>query len=151
MGLFHIKYRAAAGRLLVIALTGYAILGLLWRSIEDYRNLPEKAPVTLHEERINLLKPLLPPFGAVGYVTSVENEKIFAYEKTFRNVEYVAQYVLTQYTLAPLIVRNSPAFPLVVGNFLDGPPPPGFIEKNGLVVLKDFGDGLILYGKETGR
>ena len=66
-------------------------------------------------------------------------------EKAIQNVEYLAQYALTQYTLAPLIVRNSPELPLVVGNFLDGPPAPGFLEKNGLVPLKDFGDGLILY------
>jgi hypothetical protein len=79
----------------------------------------------------------------------VENEKIFAYEKAFQNVEYLAQYVLTQYTLAPLIVRNSPEHPLVVGNFLDGPPAPGFLEKNSLVPIKDFGDGLILYRKDV--
>jgi hypothetical protein len=77
----------------------------------------------------------------------VENDRIFADEKAFRNVEYLAQYVLTQYTLAPLIVQNSPGLPLVVGNFLDGPPAPGFLEKNGLVPVKDFGDGLILYRK----
>jgi len=75
----------------------------------------------------------------------VENDRIFADEKAFRNVEYLAQYVLTQYTLAPLIVRNSPELPLVIGNFLDGPPAPGFLEKNGLAPLRDFGDGLILY------
>ncbi|MBU1965076.1 MAG: hypothetical protein KKD24_04580, partial [Proteobacteria bacterium] len=64
------------------------------------------------------------------------------------NVEFLAQYVLTQYTLAPRIVRNSPDLPLVVGNFIDGPPAPGFLEKHGLVPLRDLGDGLILYRKE---
>jgi hypothetical protein len=94
------------------------------------------------------LLPLLPASGAVGYVTTVENDRIFAAEKTFTNVEFLAQYVLTQYTLAPRIVRNSPDLPLVVGNFIDGPPAPGFLEKNGLVPLKDFGDGLVLYRRE---
>lgn len=149
MGLFKTEYRAAVGCLLVIGLTGWAVLGLMWRSLDVYRHLPEKASVAIHEERISLLKPYLPPTGEVGYVTGVENEKIFAYEKSFRNVEYVAQYVLTQYTLAPLIVRNSPDLPLVVGNFLDGPPPPGIAERHGLTVLRDFGDGLILYGRRA--
>ncbi len=138
-------FRTAAGTILLIVLTGYAVMTLLGQGIRLYPDLPEKDPVTIHEERIRQLKPFLPASGAVGYVTTVENERIFADEKTFRNVEYLAQYVLTQYTLAPLIVRNSPEFPLVIGNFLDGPPEPGFLEKNGLVPVKDFGDGLILY------
>ena len=138
-------YRRKAGVLILIVLTGYAALNLLGKGIRSYPDLPEKDPVTIHEERIRQLKPFLPASGAVGYVTTVENDRIFADEKAFRNVEHLAQYVLTQYTLAPLIVRNSPELPLVVGNFLDGPPAPGFLEKNGLVPLKDFGDGLILY------
>ena len=142
------SHRPPASRLLLIVLTGYAVLNLLWQGIRSYPDLPETDPVTIHEARIAQLKPLLPASGAVGYVTTVENDRIFATEKAFQNVEYLAQYALTQYTLAPLIVRNSPDLPLVVGNFLDGPPAPGFLEKNGLVPLKDFGDGLILYRRE---
>ncbi len=142
------KYRVKAGWLLLIILTGYAVLNLLGQSIRIYADLPEKDPVTIHEARIAQLKGSLPASGEIGYVTTVENEKIFAYERAFQNVEYLAQYVLTQYTLAPLIVRNSPERPLVVGNFLDGPPAPGFLEKNGLVPIKDFGDGLILYRRD---
>jgi hypothetical protein len=141
-------YRIKAGGLLLLLLTGYAVLSLLVQSIETYKDLPDKDPVTRHEERIAKLKGALPASGEVGYVTTVENEKIFAYERAFQNVEYLAQYVTTQYTLAPLIVRNSPELPLVVGNFLDGPPAPGFLEKYGLVPIKDFGEGLILYRRD---
>jgi hypothetical protein len=141
-------FRTTAGSILLIVLTGYAVMALLGQSIRLYPDLPEKDPVTIHEERIRQLRDFLPASGAVGYVTTVENDRIFADEKTFRNVEYLAQYVLTQYTLAPLIVRNSPRLPLVVGNFLDGPPAAGFLEKNNLVPVKDFGDGLILYRRE---
>ena len=143
------KYRMKAGWLLLILLTGYAVLSLLVQSIGIYTDLPDKDPVTIHEARIAQLKGSLPASGVVGYVTTVENEQIFAYEKAMKNVEYLAQYALTQYTLAPLIVRNSPELPLVVGNFLDGPPAPGFLEKNGLVPIKDFGDGLILYRRDV--
>ena len=143
------KYRIKAGWLLLILLTGYAVLSLLVQSIGIYTDLPDKDPVTIHEARIAQLKGSLPASGEVGYVTTVENEQIFAYERAMKNVEYLAQYALTQYTLAPLIVRNSPELPLVVGNFLDGPPAPGFLEKNGLVPIKDFGDGLILYRRDV--
>jgi hypothetical protein len=139
------KYRAAAGWLLLMAMTGYAALDLLIRSVEVYLDLPEKDPVTIHEERINQLCSSLPSRGEIGYITTLESEKIFSEEKAFKNVEHLAQYVLTQYTLAPRIVRNSPRLPLVVGNFLDGPPPSALIEKNRLIPVKDFGDGLILY------
>jgi hypothetical protein len=148
---FFRRYRVEAGEILVIVLAGYAVFGLLVQSMRVYADLPEKDPVTIHEARIIQLKGSLPSSGEVGYVTTVENDRIFAAEKAFRNVEYLAQYALTQYTLAPLIIRNSPELPLVVGNFLNGPPPPGFLEQNGLVPLKDFGEGLILYRRETGQ
>jgi hypothetical protein len=147
---FARKYRAKAGALLLVLFTGYGVLSLLMQSIQLYVELPERDPVSLHEERIAQLKGVLPTSGAVGYLSSMENEKIFAFEKSFRNVEYLAQYVLTQYTLAPLIVHNSPKYALVVGNFLDGPPPAGLPEKNGLVPLKDFGEGLLLYQRKPG-
>lgn len=138
-------YRRTAGTILLVALTGYAALNLLWESIRLRPSLPKTDPVTIHEERIAQLRPLLPPAGEVGYVTTVENREIFTAEETFTNVEFLAQYVLTQYTLAPLLVRNRPDLPLVVGNFIDGPPAPGFLERHGLVPLRDLGDGLILY------
>lgn len=141
-------YRRKVGVLLLIVLTGYAVLNLLWQGIRSCADLPATDPVTIHEARIAQLLPLLPATGEVGYVTTVENDRIFSEERSFVNVEFVAQYVLTQYTLAPRIVRNRPDLPLVVGNFIDGPPAPGFLEKNGLVPLKDFGDGLVLYRRE---
>jgi hypothetical protein len=138
-------YRQKAGLILLVVLTGYAVLNLLWQGILSYPDLPGTDPVTIHEARIAQLLPMLPADGELGYVTTVENDRIFAAEKSFTNVEFLAQYVLTQYTLAPRIVRNSPDLPLVVGNFIDGPPAPGFLERNGLTALKDFGDGLVLY------
>lgn len=141
-------HRHLAGIILLIALTAYAVLNLLWESIRLRPELPETDPVTVHEERIAQLRPLLPAAGEIGYITTVENEMIFAKEKSFTNVEYLAQYMLTQYTLAPRFVRNRPDLPLVVGNFIDGPPAPGFIEKNGLMPLRDLGDGLIIYRRE---
>ncbi|MBE0559158.1 MAG: hypothetical protein IH628_18165 [Proteobacteria bacterium] len=141
-------FRRRAGLAILIILTGYGVLNLLWQGIRSYPDLPDIDPVTFHEARIDQLKPLLPASGHIGYVTTVENDRIFAKERAFQNVEYLAQYALTQYTLAPLIVRNSPELPLVVGNFLDGPPAPGFLKKHGLVPLKDFGDGLVLYRRE---
>jgi hypothetical protein len=148
MSPFQAIHRQKAGIVILVILTGYAVLNMFWQGLRSYPDLPEMDPVSIHEKRISQLLPMLPPFGTVGYITTVENDRIFAEERSFTNVEFLAQYVLTQYTLAPRIVRNSPDLPLVVGNFIDGPPAPGFLEKNGLVPLKDFGDGLVLYRRE---
>jgi hypothetical protein len=134
--------------ILIVVLSGYAALSSAWQGLRSWTDLPATDPVTIHEARIAQLIPFLPASGEVGYVTTVENREIFTAEKTFTNVEFLAQYVLTQYTLAPRIVRNSPDRPLVVGNFIDGPPAPGFLERHGLMVHRDFGDGLVLYRRE---
>ena len=138
-------WRHKAAVILIVVLSGYAALSSAWQGLRSWADLPATDPVTIHEARIAQLVPFLPASGEVGYVTTVENSEIFAAEKTFTNVEFLAQYVLTQYTLAPRIVRNSPDKPPVVGNFIDGPPAPGFLERHGLAVHRDFGDGLVLY------
>jgi hypothetical protein len=141
-------YRTWAALILLIAITVYANLNLLFSRIQLYPNLPQTDPVSIHEQRIEQIKKVMPPTSVLGYVTTVENEKILLNERSLRNVEFLAQYYLTQYTLAPVFVYNSPEYPFVVGNFLDGPADPEWIRKKGLTPLKDFGDGLILYRKE---
>jgi hypothetical protein len=146
--LFH-RYRIGAALALLIAVTVYANLNLLLSRTSTYPETTGKDPVTIHERRIEQINKVLPPTAALGYVTTVENEKIFLDERNLRNVEFVAQYYLTQYTLAPVFVHNSPNYPLVVGNFLDGPADPAWIREKGLTILHDFGDGLILYRREA--
>lgn len=141
-------YRTWAALILLVAIAVYANLNLLFSRIQLYPNLPQTDPVSIHEQRIERIKKFMPPTPALGYVTTIENEKILLNERSLRNVEFLAQYYLTQYTLAPVFVYNSPDHPFVVGNFLDGPADPEWIRKKGLTPLRDFGDGLILYRKE---
>jgi hypothetical protein len=141
-------YRTWAALILLIVVALYANLNLLFSRIQLYPNLPQTDPVSIHERRIEQIKEVMPQTPVLGYVTNVENEKIFLKERNLLNVEFLAQYYLTQYTLAPVFVYNSPEHPFVVGNFLDGPADSEWIRKKGLTPLKDFGDGLILYRKE---
>jgi hypothetical protein len=141
-------YRTWAALILLIAIAVYANLNLLFSRIQLYPNLPQTDPVSIHEQRIEQIKKVMPPTSVLGYVTTIENEKILLNERSLRNVEFLAQYYLTQYTLAPVFVYNSPEYTFVVGNFLDGPADSEWIRKKGLTPLKDFGDGLILYRKE---
>ncbi|MBW6486601.1 MAG: hypothetical protein K0B01_10690 [Syntrophobacterales bacterium] len=135
------------GILLLVALTCCSAFTALWQNARSYGDAPATDPVTVHEGRILSLKEFLPASGSVGYITAVENDRIFAAERTFSNVEFLGQYVLTQYTLAPIVVRNSPAYPLVVGNFITGKPDQEFLDKNHLLLVRNLGDGLILYRK----
>ena len=140
--------RLKVGLLLLLGLTLAASLNLLYQNGKAYPDFLKTDPVTIHERRINQIKGVLPGTAAVGYVTAVDNEKIFYYERSLFNVEFLAQYILTQYTLAPVLVYNSPDYPLVVGNYIDGSPDVDFLKKNRLTPVRDFGDGLILYQKE---
>ena len=142
------QYRTRAGLILLLAVTVYANLNLLFNRVQLYPELKQTDPITIHEGRIEQIKKILPPTPVLGYVTTIENEKLFLNERSFRDVELLAQYYLTQYTLAPILVYNSPNFPLVIGNFIDGPASPEWIREKGLAPLHDFGDGLILYRKE---
>lgn len=146
---FYNNNRVKGGLILLVAIALYASITLLSKQMKLYPGNLETDPVTIHETRINQLKEDLRPHASVGYVTTVENEKIFTSERQFYNVEYLAQYVLTQYTLAPVIVYNSPDHPLVVGNFISGPPDRQFLRQKNLTPLKDFGDGLVLYKNEN--
>jgi hypothetical protein len=148
MALPYPLMRLKVGLLLLLGLTLAASLNLLYQNGKVYPDFLKTDPVTIHETRINQIKGALPGTAAVGYVTAVDNEKIFYYERSLSNVEFLAQYILTQYTLAPVIVYNSPDYPLVVGNYIDGSPDPDFLKRKALIPVRDFGDGLVLYQKE---
>jgi len=148
---FFQQYRIVAALVLLIAVTVFANLSLLFSRGQHYPNLPQVDPVSIHEQRIEQIRKIMPPTPVLGYVTTVENEKLFLDERNLRNVEFLAQYYLTQYTLAPVFVYNSPDYPLVVGNFLDGPADPERIGKKGLTPLHDFGNGVMLYRREIRR
>jgi hypothetical protein len=51
----------------------------------------------------------------------------------------------------PVIVRNTTDQELVIGNFVDGPPNHEYLKRRKLFVLKDLGDGLVIYKKERLR
>jgi hypothetical protein len=80
------------------------------------------------DRRFSSLKSNLPQRGVVGYVGEPGTLAI-------------ADYYLTQYALAPIIIDHSPNHALVIGNFPALPPaPPG-----NLRLVKDFGNGVLLY------
>ena len=96
-----------------------------------------KDPISLHESRLELLKKALPRHGTVGYISNLTANDI-RFDPGF------GQYYLTQYALAPLVVDYSSDQPLVVGN-LRGSASISTPAVRGIAVLKDFGNGVMLF------
>lgn len=85
--------------------------------------------------RFAALRQALPKRGTVGYIGPSQSSTL-------------GYYYLTQYSLAPLVVDSSIDHPLVVGNFPNSRPdriPPN------LTLLKDFGDGVLLFANKDAR
>lgn len=118
--------------------------GCLLSSVRLILDAPRPAQVrTLANEipdrsdrRFSGLKSALPKQGIVGYIGESGNISVTT-----------GAYYLTQYALAPLVVDHSPHHELVVGNFPSSSPSAADLQ--GLSVLKDFGNGvLLLAGKD---
>jgi hypothetical protein len=86
--------------------------------------------------RFAALRAALPQHGVVGYIGNPRNSA-------------AADYYLAQYALAPLVIDHSVNHPLVVGNFIDSPPLPA--PSNNLRLVRDFGNGVVLFAGKDAR
>jgi len=122
----------------VIIATLAFILLCLASSIRILRDAPAHAntdPIpNLSDLRFAVLKTALPQQGVVGYIGESGNAAL-------------GQYYLAQYALAPLVVDRSTNHSLVIGNFPMAQPalPPE------LHLVKDFGNGVLLFANEGAR
>jgi hypothetical protein len=84
------------------------------------------------DRRFAALRASLPQRGVVGYVGEP-------------GALALGDYYLAEYALAPLVLDHSPNHALVVGNFPASPPsaPP-----ENLHLVKDFGNGVLLYASK---
>ncbi|MGC2446750.1 MAG: hypothetical protein WA477_03845 [Candidatus Sulfotelmatobacter sp.] len=127
----HLPTKTTIGLLLLIA--GCVLSS--FRILQGARlpNLSARDGVErLSDGRFAALKSSLPAVATIGYIE----------ESTDPAIPY---YYLTQYALAPVVVEHSINHKLVVGNFptLQHPPVPP-----GLRLLKDFGNGVLLFTNE---
>jgi hypothetical protein len=87
--------------------------------------------VTRFEARLEAIRWDLPRYGVVGYVTDLPNDI---------NLELV----WTRYYLAPLVVIPYSQQHLVIGNF-HKPPPTDLLSEWHLIIVKDYGNGMMLF------
>lgn len=89
------------------------------------------------DRRFAALRAALPPQEVVGYVGT-------------SGATAVGDYYLAQYALVPLVVDHSPNHPLVIGNFPTSLPPTG-LSSDHLQLVKDFGDGVLLFANRDAK
>lgn len=138
--------RAFAGVTLLVLVSLFSTVKLtkpMDRFVYKFTGITEIVPddVTLYETRFAKLRPLLPRYGTVGYVTDKEGPRdIASHEK----------YLYVRYVLAPVLVENSPRHALVVGNITQPATDlQQFLRDKNLALMKNLGDGvLLLQGRE---
>lgn len=132
------------GKVALLILIFLALLSNLRLFIQSINFIPKplgRDEITLYEKRFEELKKILPSHGVVGYISNKQAEDI-------RFDAGAAEYYLTQYALTPLVVVYSLNYPLVVGNFHQSVIDPQIYASRNLVLLKDFGNGVMLLRRE---
>lgn len=130
-----------------IAILAIAVSGLLssahtlWSLRADLTiDFDDVSPV---ESRLQRLKTALPKQGTVGYLSEPRREGAAP------DLAYAKRFYLTQYVLAPLIVRKGSAPVLVVGHFA-AESPDVLTAMPDLVLVEEFGQGVFLW-RHRGR
>ncbi len=93
--------------------------------------------------RYKSLKGALPPYGVVGYLSDVRSRNMFD------NNAPMAGYFAAQYTLAPVVIAHTADEEIVIGDFFHTRDIAKSYTKKGLVLLKDYGNGLLLLRREN--
>jgi len=88
-------------------------------------------PKYAYVRRIEKLKPDLPEFGSVGFVTDEPGS--------------FQRYALTQYGVAPLILEKKADIPYVIGSFIDLSFAKKVAQEKHFHLVKDMGDGVVLF------
>jgi hypothetical protein len=90
------------------------------------------------EGRLRELGQALPAEGHVGYIS----------DETLPNAGYIGtkRYYLTQYAVAPIVVEIGTSRDMIIGNFKNFDP---YQVPGNLVVVRSFGNGLILFRKRS--
>ena len=109
--------------------------------IENIRFPKEKIiimDISGYLNRFLTLRQFMPKRGVVGYLSDDSADEDISTPRKY----------LAQYSLAPVILARSLDYSLVVGNFRNRPPDFEPYRKMGLIPLRDFGNGVVLFARE---
>ncbi len=125
----------------VFAIIIYSLLVNGYTLVENIK-FPEKTKenISKYENRFVNLRQLLPQHGVIGYISDEKNES----DQDFID----SRIYLAQYSLSPVILVRSRDYSLIVGNFLEQTPDCEAYRKQGLIPIKDFGNGVVLFRRD---
>ncbi len=133
----------ALGAVLSVATVSLLSVGRLFFQVVDfYPTAPSIDGVTEFDGRFAALRGMLPAKGIIGYMTDPETPP--------GDTNAQAEYHLTQYSLAPILVVNSPQQRYVIGNFHKAVTT-GSLQDRGYKLMKEFGNGIVLLENEKVR
>ena len=124
----------------MIALAAIALTSSFWLLLDlvsAYSKSADTFGVSRFESRFDEFRRTLSPHAVFGYAS--DNPKT--------DPSFLAEYYLTQYTLAPAIIKASTDEPLVVLNFHTGTPDRAFLQARNLIPIQSFANGIVLCRK----
>ncbi len=125
---------------LAVAVVSFATAGRLFLQIADfYTTAASPDGVTEFESRFEQLRTLLPARGVIGYMA---DEDLPAGDANAQ-----AEFFLTQYAIAPVIVVRQTNQPFVIGNFKKMVTT-GSMRDKGFKLIREFGRGIALFENE---
>jgi hypothetical protein len=126
---------------------GVALAALITTTVTNIYDLKQVAgtgtrpdEVARYAERVANLQKFLPVTGHVGYLTDVPADDIS------NNAEVLRRFILTQYTLVPILLCPGTDDSLIIGSFVDAAA--AIANSKDFTVVKNFGHGLVLLRKQ---
>jgi hypothetical protein len=120
----------------VIALAALALCSTLWALLDILGAVSHNQifGVTSFENRFDEFRKTVRPHSVYGYVS----------DNAPNDPSARPEFYLTQYTLAPALVKSTAEEPLVIVNFHSGKPDYGLLRANKLALVRDLGNGVML-------
>jgi hypothetical protein len=114
-------------------------LWILLDVIGAYSRSSDAFGVPAFESRFQTLHKAMPPRAVLGYVS----------DNPANNTQSQAEFYLTQYALAPAIVKATTEEHFVVANFHTNSPDAAMLRSKNLTLDRDFGNDVFIYRNMT--
>ena len=131
-------------RFAVLALLSISLASSLWYLLDvftaySHRANPTAMTVASFESRFEALHKSMPPRSVLGYVS----------DNPPNDTQSQAEFYLTQYALAPAIVKATTEEHFVVANFHTNSPNAAMLKARNLQLVQDFGNDVFIYRNIT--
>ncbi len=143
---FLLLILSAGVSLFLFANALYWVASIYRGELQNWQTLrPNNDPVTQWQARLERIKQDLPASGVVGYISEQDMENM-----PFDAVDSDEEFVITQYSLAPLVLdRGNAQHAYVIGNFNITPDEEALLEPYfGVKMIGSYGMGIYLFAGE---